>query len=105
MVHQTLSHVGAGYRAKQAPHKITNDQLQEATLAGKLPTFVAGSGASSTCVKLPKYEMQVSECGKYKWNSSLTVTGEASNKVFAMSLGYTAETEKVMQCNALSLKL
>ena len=78
--------------------------MRTATIAGKIPTMVIDSGASSTCVKPPEEEMQVSECGEYAWDDPLTKTGEKSDKIFAMALVYTAEAGDIMECNALPLR-
>ena len=81
-------------RAKR--RSINKEDLRKATINKTIPTIIADSGASSTCVKKGKKE-QVSECGDYKWTGHpYDPTDEESDKVFSMALGHTAEGGEVV---------
>ena len=80
-------------RAKR--RSINKKDLRKATINKTIPTIIAASGVSSTCVQRGKKE-QVSECGDYKWTGHpYDPTDEESDKVFLMTLGHTAEGGEV----------
>ena len=54
-----------------------------------------------SCVKSSQEEMQMSECGEYKWDNPLTATVEFSDKSFTMALDHTAKADKVTEYSAL----
>ena len=47
--------------------KTTDEQLRQETIDGTIPTIISDSGASSTCVQPETEQLQMSECGAYKW--------------------------------------
>ena len=55
------SHVGAGYDAHPGMGKLTKEELTPTTLVGRIPTMVADSGASSSCVHPPDKMIGLSE--------------------------------------------
>ena len=91
-------HVSAGYGAT-----LSTEQFRQSTIVGDTPSPILHSGASSTCVKPPAEEMQTSEYGEYTWKAPFTPTGKQSDKVFSMTLGRTANTGKILECNTLPL--
>ena len=80
-----------------ARSKPTDEQLRQATIDGTIPTIIADSGASSTCVQPATEQLQMSKCGAYKWTGApFTMTGEKSNKIFSMDLGNMAPGQDII---------
>ena len=91
-----LNEYDAAAGEKENP-KPTDEEIKQATIQGTIPTIIADSGASSTCVKPAEEQMLTSECGAYKWTGTpFTTTGEKSNKVFSMALGNIAPAQDIV---------
>lgn len=52
---------GCGYSSK-----LTDAQINKATIHGTIPLAVVDSGATTTCMKKMHEQLQASECGGYK---------------------------------------
>ena len=48
---------------------LTKEELRIATIEGAIPTMIADSGASTTCMQPEEEQGQKSECGRYKWDT------------------------------------
>ena len=83
---------------------LTLKDLKAATISRAIPTAIADSGASTTCVQPKEEQMQASECGKYTWDDPLSATNTKSDKVFQMARGDVAPGEDVVHLNALPLR-
>ena len=83
---------------------LTLEDLKTATISQAIPTAIADSGASTTCVQPKEEQMQASECGKYTWDDPLSATNTKSDKVFQMARGDVAPGEDVVHLNALPLR-
>ena len=97
----TNSNGNKAMRDEEGDETIKHAQLRQATIDGTIPTAIADSGASLTCLKVE--QQQVSKCGKYRWKPPFKSTGERSNKVFAMALGNTAAASEIVCLDALPL--
>ena len=83
---------------------LTLKDLKAVTIAGTIPTAIADSGASTTCVQPTEEQMQVSECGLYTWDNLLSQTNKKSDKIFKMARGDIAPGEDVVHINVLPLR-
>ena len=50
--------------------QVEDEALRRATINGEVPSEIADTGASATCVQQANEQVQVSECGKYGWTGS-----------------------------------
>ena len=83
---------------------LTLEDLKAVTIARAIPTTIADSGASTTCVQPAEEQMQASECGQYTWDNPLSTTNKKSNKIFQMARGNIAPGEDIVHLNALPLR-
>ena len=69
---------------------VTEDKLKELTLAQKIPTAIADTGASSNCGMDYK-----SDCGNYEMKDPFEATGRESDKIFQYAGGDLAPATTV----------
>jgi hypothetical protein len=98
------AYAGAGYGTTRMPPNLSAAQLQKATITGKIPAIVLDSEVSSSCVKPPREEMQVSECGEYEWDAQFTATRKMLNESVLNGAGPTGRGRAVIESSALPLQ-
>ena len=47
--------------------QVEDEALRRATINGEVPSAIADTGASATCVQQSNEQVQLSECGQYGW--------------------------------------
>ena len=63
----SYSYEGAGYKIKVPAYNSDTKILCQVTIKGTIPTVIADAGTSITCVQTAAEQLQVSECGQYRW--------------------------------------
>ena len=83
---------------------LTKEELRIATIEGAIPTMIADSGASTTCMQPEEEQGQKSECGRYKWDTLFVKTGQESDRISQMARGDTALGEVIVHLRAFPLR-
>ena len=96
-----LEEIGSGLKQD---NQLTKEELKIATIEGSLPTMIADSGASTTCIQPENEQAQKSECGRYTWDAPFLKTGEESDRIFQMARGDTAPGEDIVHLRVLPLR-